>query len=275
MRIPICHHFWENGENARWLPQTFPVGKLESQIKNDYQALATAQPASKIYGEYTVFFDYRPAKDIFGRKIVPVSFAFYRNFPGDSLLARQIHQALAKAPTSQFWLDLPENSRPANPGRKTKKKPVKLLALLLAVILALGFFFFKSCAPKTQGPPEQAMPAQKAAVAAPNPPGGAQKAPVPLPAPAPPKNAPAAQISLPDICENPDLWQCLLKCPRAFVEKRCRGEIKVDFHDFRQQDEACRPAYGKLAPWSRSLPIFRESPSRAGRQALENFIFGR
>ena len=100
----------------------------------------------------------------------------------------------------------------------------------------------------------------------------------PLHKPAPPQIQ-SAQI-LParkppaDICQTPELWQSLLKCPRAFVEKRCRGETSADFRAFRQNDVACRPAYGKAAPWSRNLPVFREGASPEGRNALENFIFG-
>lgn len=281
MRIPICHQFWENGENARWMPQVFPVEKLEWQIKADYQALATRRPASKQYGEYTVFFDYRPAKDIFGRNIVPISFAFYKNFPNDSALARQIHTALANAPNSQTWLDLPDAAQPARPGKRGKKPYPKTIILILAAILALGIFL-KSCGSKNPPPAETAMPAHDASVpptagipanipAAQNAPQHRHpQSPTPtLPAPIPPNRQP-----LDDICKSPELWQGLLKCPRAFVEKSCRGETSADFRAFRQNDAACRPAYGKAAPWSRNLPIFREGASPEGRAALENFIFG-
>ncbi len=275
MRIPICHQFWENGENARWLPQVFPVEKLESQIKADYQSLATARPAARKYGEYTVFFDYRPAKDIFGRNIVPISFAFYKNFPDDPALARHIHKALANAPNSQIWLDLPCAARAAKQGRSGKKAYAKLIILTLAVILAFGIIL-KLSGSRNPAPAEKILPAPAASLpAAANIP-ATQNSPLHKPAPPQIQSAQILPARKPpaDICQTPELWQSLLKCPRAFVEKRCRGETSADFRAFRQNDVACRPAYGKAAPWSRNLPVFREGASPEGRNALENFIFG-
>lgn len=275
MRIPICHQFWENGENARWLPQVFPVEKLESQIKADYQALAAARPASKKYGEYTVFLDYRPAKDIFGRNIVPISFAFYKNFPDNPALARHIHKTLANAPNSQTWLDLPDIAGPAKPRKSGKKRYARLIILILAVILACGIIF-KLSGSKNLAPAEQPVPAPAASLTDTPIIPPAQNAPQHKPAPPQIQSAQTLPARKPpvDICQTPELWQSLLKCPRAFVEKRCRGDISADFRAFRQNDAACRPAYGKAAPWSRNLPVFREGASPEGRAALENFIFG-
>lgn len=285
MQIPVCHHFWKNGENAQWSPAAFPVPEIETRIKNDYLALAARQPAVGKYGRYTVFFDYRPARDIFGRAIMPISFAFYKDFPDDPQLANKIRAALAKTPNMQYSIDLPDAPRAAaEPACRKTKRPRFVAALVLLAALAwLFFFFFGSRSPDQTQQAAQKTGAAKAPAAAESGPlareqaslaekparqAAGQSGPVEQPV------AAAAPGEKNDICRRPDLWPALLKCPRQYVEMRCKGETTLVFREFRQENEACRPAYGKLAPWSAKLQLFREKAEigEADTRALERFL---
>lgn len=235
MRIPVCHHYWKDGQNAAWTPVAFPVPQIEEAVKNDYVILQKERPKWRKYGAYWVIFDYRPETDVFGRAIVPISFAFLPYNPEAEKLLPQVRARLKATPRERSYLDSPNSSPDA------KKRLVRTAAgfLILAALLALAPFFFRSQNKEESlavRPQEIKKPAPDAA-----------------------------------ICEN-YVW--LLTCPRLYVEKRCQNATNLDFREFRETEPACRPPYGRPEPWTPQIKIFREKPDPDIAKSLEAFIFG-
>ena len=74
-RFHIARHFWRNKENACWqITKNFPARLLEV-IKAEYSNLETEMPENRQYSHGTVFFSYKEAKDIYGRRIIEITAA--------------------------------------------------------------------------------------------------------------------------------------------------------------------------------------------------------
>lgn len=106
MKIQLAHHYWKNRENSVWNPSRFPRPEIEQEVKRTYSLLEEGRPKWRKYGDITVFFDYRPAKDVFGRDIVPISFAFVPGCIDPALCHKSLAEKLGKATVSQLELDV-------------------------------------------------------------------------------------------------------------------------------------------------------------------------
>lgn len=235
MRVPVCHHFWKDGQDATWQPASFPVPQIEEAVKNDYVILQKERPKWRKYGGFWVVFDYRPETDVFGRDIVPISFAFLPDSPEAEKLLPPIRARLKATPRESAFLVTPRES----PVVKKKLLPAVAVLIVLGALCALALFFFHS--------PKEGEPGEMIA-------GKAEKTP---------PNA--------TVCEN-YVW--LLTCPRLFVEQRCNNSTSLNFREFRESEPACRPPYGRPEPWTPQIKIFREKPDPAIAKSLEDFIFG-
>lgn len=139
MKIKLCHHYWQDTVNAVWRPQSFPYPKIEKELKQLYPILQEKQPVYHTFGNVTVFFNYRPGRDVYGRDIVPISFAFVPECENPEKCGKVIGEALEKADYDTLELDLPNL-----PGvKKTKKKYLffTVLGLGLAIVLASAMHF--------------------------------------------------------------------------------------------------------------------------------------
>lgn len=235
MRIPVCHHYWKDGQDAAWVPSAFPVPQIEEAVKNDYVILQKERPKWRKYGGFWAIFDYRPEKDVFGRDIVPISFAFLPDAPEAEKLLPQIRSCLKATPRDRAWL----NATRSLPVVKKRMLPILAILFVLAAFFALALSFFRS--PEKEVTPAAVRHDSK-------------------------KPAPDEVI-----CEN-YVW--LLTCPRLYVEKRCQNATDLDFREFRESEPACRPPYGRPEPWSTQIKIFREKPAPDIAKSLEDFIFG-
>lgn len=141
MIIKLAHHFWEKNENATWRPMPFPYPDIEDEIKKDYVFLEAKRPKWKQYGNITAFFDYRPAKDIYGRDIVPISFAFIANCKRPEACHSTIASRLANARTegTYFEVDIPE----ANLKVRSKKRNISgslKVSIMVLIVICLWLF---------------------------------------------------------------------------------------------------------------------------------------
>lgn len=106
MKILLAHHYWKNRENSVWNPSRFPCPEIEQEVKCTYALLEAGRPKWRKYRDITVFFDYRPAKDVFGRDIVAISFAFVPGCIDPEACHKSLAKKLAKAAVSQLELDV-------------------------------------------------------------------------------------------------------------------------------------------------------------------------
>ena len=140
--IRLAHHFWQDRANARWNPSIFPYPELENAIRQNYALFEAERPKWKQFGNVTVFFDYRPAKDIYGRDIVPISFAFVPDCVNPELCHKAIAARLSKASDQELEIavNLPEGSLRIPKKTKTPK-PVIWLCLALAFLGGIWLFW--------------------------------------------------------------------------------------------------------------------------------------
>lgn len=156
MRIPVCHHYWQDGQDARWQPAAFPVPEIEAAIKSDYLELQAKRPQWRKYGAFWAIFDYRPEKDVFGRPIVPISFAFLPDRPDAAHLLPQIKSRLAAAPRGCRYIEV-------QPPESGARRPHILAVFLICAVLAAGALLFLRSSPGTQGRQGEAMRQEEAA----------------------------------------------------------------------------------------------------------------
>lgn len=129
VRLPLSHHFWKNRENAQWFPANFPYPALEQEIKREYPVLASSRVPWKVMKGVTVFFDYRPEKDVYGRSIVPISMAFLPRCNDPAACARIILPLLAQTSNTATNLEVALPRRYLQEPRFSRK-------LVIAAILA-------------------------------------------------------------------------------------------------------------------------------------------
>lgn len=139
MKILLAHHYWQHNANAVWNPGRFPYPAIEDEIKKNYSLLEAERPAWKQYGDVTVFFDYRPGKDIYGRDIVPISFAFLPGCQNPAACVGPVMAGLAVASTSQLSMDV-ELPAGCLPIKRHYRLGVIVAACAMAVILAVWLF---------------------------------------------------------------------------------------------------------------------------------------
>lgn len=182
MKIPVCHHYWQNRENARWSPAAFPVPEIEARVKGEYPLLQKDRPPFRVYDRWSVFFAYKPDKDIYGRPICPMSFAFVRDCANPEKLSASIAPLLAQAAIDDARLTLPD------PSTGNKKRAITI-ALSAIFLLALWFFW-----PRAKPVESQPEPAAKIA----------------------PPDSPKS----PEICD-PAVLSALYLCPASYLKKYC------------------------------------------------------
>lgn len=74
-RFYIARHYWKDKENASWqIARQFPPELLD-KIKPEYSSLENKHPAYRQYNGGTVFFIYKEAEDVYGRKITEIAAA--------------------------------------------------------------------------------------------------------------------------------------------------------------------------------------------------------
>lgn len=141
MKIDLCHHYWKNRANAQWFPEHFPCPQIEHAVKREYPLLISERPRWKTWDGITVFFDYQPDKDIYGREIVPVSFAFLPGCVNPEACWQRVSPALAKAPRTSTSIDV---DIPAGflHTKQVKRKKTLLGFAVLACLCASLFWFW-------------------------------------------------------------------------------------------------------------------------------------
>lgn len=154
MKISLAHHYWQNKANATWNPARFPCPAIEDAIKQNYVALETERPVWRRYGDITVIFDYRPTKDIYGRDIVPISFAFV---PGRLISEKcrcQIAKILARTPETVTEIEAPDGCL-----AKASHRVMPVLAGAAALALIAAGFWLVGGAEKQEAMVPEAAPA--------------------------------------------------------------------------------------------------------------------
>ncbi len=228
MRISVAHHFWQNNENATWCPTVFPAPEIESAVKSQYERLQTERPEWRKFGDYCVFFDYRPGKDVFGRIIVPISFAFLRYCRNPARSAAAIRPILAETPNeaTEIDVDLPWEE---GAGRLWKQTPFSVKATLMTVaalsVAVILFMLFRPAEVPAPLPPVErdlAEPdAPKPAPPAEEDTPGSESAPAvqETQETAPPQEVPIPQG--PELCSRDDIIESLFVCPAIYVRAQC------------------------------------------------------
>ena len=226
MRLKVAHHFWQNNENATWYPSAFPFPEIEAEVKHQYERLQTERPQWKTFGNICVFFDYRPGKDIFGRTIVPISFAFLRNCKNPSRSAAAILPVLARTPhaVTEVEVDLPWEKKLLQ-SRSARPRRLKLI-LVPVLLLSAGLLWMElpsapegAQAPVAEVPaPETAAPHEKTAT----------DTPQVLPSPQEPPAAAGPRAAAPrqpeSLCTRNDLMEALYLCPSVYVRQQCQSD---------------------------------------------------
>lgn len=138
MEIRLAHHYWKNGANATWNPVQFPFPEIEGEIKKDYVKLETDRPKWRKYKNITVIFDYRPGKDVYGRPIMPISFAFVPDCSNPELCYDLVYGKLARASVDELGtqVDIPQRYT-----HKKKKKFALALVCIFCVSFLISFSF--------------------------------------------------------------------------------------------------------------------------------------
>lgn len=141
MKIRLAHHYWRDKTNATWSPERFPFPAIEDEIKKNYAILEAERPKWKQYGDVTVFFDYRPTKDVYGRDIVPISFAFVPDCRKAAQCCPDVLKRLRDAPVSQTEMELPDGR--FSIGKKKKLSGIFAVSVTLLSVIIIGIFFIR------------------------------------------------------------------------------------------------------------------------------------
>lgn len=139
MEILLSHHFWHDNKNAVWNPSLFPYPQIEQKLKESYVVLEAERPAWKKYDNITVFFDYRPGKDAYGRDIVPISFAFVPNCLNPKACQSVIAPLLCRITNNVTKIDL--DFPPESIYIPKVPKPISPLKIILVLSTLLPLFF--------------------------------------------------------------------------------------------------------------------------------------
>lgn len=263
MEILLSHHFWRDNKNAVWNPASFPYPRIEQAVKKSYAVIETERPAWRKYDNITVFFDYRPSKDAYGRDIVPISFAFVPECQDPESCRSVIAPILAKTPNNvlKLNLDLPSASYRSIDEAKHKSHLNIFIAAGVALILLIGgLFFIKDDKPAQK--PQASMgvnelPSPKDS--SPNEPDKDKKSSPeakgiegigkereedkgsPVKQPIEADKAQAKPVSIfADLCGNKDVEDALIRCPRKyFTEIFCKEGIvkKLSFARWLESEE--------------------------------------
>lgn len=247
MNIRLAHHFWQNNANATWNPEVFPYPAIEEKIKQNYSLLEAERPAWKQYGSITVFFDYRPAKDIYNRDITPISFAFLQNCRDPAACSKAIKPELSRASTNQLSMDV-ELPKACLPGQRFRSLPAIAALCVIAAALALwplirggdgkdespvslapvsrpearaddrGTQFTQT--PATPVQPEGATPDIEAKAAAP------ASAPASTAAESAPRTPYEVDSELQGLCDRPDIISRWKKCERLYFQDYCNISLE-------------------------------------------------
>lgn len=138
MEIRLAHHYWKNKENSVWNPARFPYPEIEQAVKQSYVMLEDERPKWRRYGDITVFFDYRPSQDVFGRNIVPITFAFVPGCIEPDVCWKLLAKKLASAPESILELDV---DFPDGAVSETRKKlPWRILGICAAIGIGIAIW---------------------------------------------------------------------------------------------------------------------------------------
>ena len=267
MLLKVAHHFWQNNENATWSPSEFPVPEIEAEIKKQYERLQTERPSWKTFGTVCVFFDYRPGKDIYGRTIVPISFAFLRNCRNPSRSAAAVLPVLAKAPrtATEIHVDLPweKTLLSARWGRA-----VLIPGLLLLLVAGVLFTMFMSNSDVPPSPPTQNMPSHENAAD-----DGKMQASPPRPAQA--ESAARQPVELrqpPSLCSREDLMESLYLCPSIYARHQCQsGSQRIHFETWLDKTDDSRCDLWKRS--SLKQYVKKDQPlSQKDRQLIDTFF---
>lgn len=228
MKVGLAHHFWKDKTNATWNPPQFPYPQIEQSLKEDYPRLARERPRWKQYADITVFFDYRPTRDIYGRDIVPISFAFLSRCNDPESCAAILSSPLSRANTHQLEMDvdLPEGCV-RKPG-----KMAGLLVMAVASICVVGVGIWLLTSGKGDAPQKPVVPAApEMATPEPTPPTPeqpTQMTPEPAKKPQPVQAAivPTPKPVLPSpLCEDPGVPAMLNQCEKLYFETFCAGQL--------------------------------------------------
>jgi hypothetical protein len=255
MRVAIIHHFWRNNEKATWVPDIFPVPEIEAAVKRQYTRLANDRPPWETFGEYCVFFAYKPSKDVFGRDTMPISFAFIKHCHDPERCAGIIGPLLQKTePPADFlevhlpWEEISQPMPFPKPKPAILKRPV--IGLLLTLILVLAtILVYKRDSNYRPGeigdntlnsleivlePAVSALPFQP------------DEEP---PVTALPLEVPKLASPDPD-CLPDDLAADLYPCPKEYANQRCQWQGPGTFDSFKKwvesktRHESCSRGYG-------------------------------
>lgn len=159
MKIRLAHHYWQNNESAQWNPKQFPFPDIEQELKGSYVILEAEKPKWKKYGNITVFFDYRPTKDIYGRAIVPITFAFVPDCRKPEVCQPVIARKLASATNSKLEIEV--SLPPGAVGeKKVKSKKNFIIAGICIALLLFILPFFKTG--KQRAPKKVIVPQDRA-----------------------------------------------------------------------------------------------------------------
>ena len=134
-KILLAHHYWKDGKNATWFPIKFPIQEIEVDLKSKYDYLQAEKPPYLTLENVTVFLAYHPSKDIFGRDIVPISFAFVKNCRNPEVVAKIILPQLQKSSVDQAELNVNIPIGTTNPLANFLSP--KKLCLVAALVLIL------------------------------------------------------------------------------------------------------------------------------------------
>ena len=217
MKIRLSHHYWQDRKNATWNPPQFPYPGIELEIKQAYPLLEVERPRYKVFGDITVFFDYRPAKDAYGRDIIPISFAFVEGCADPLLCAGAVLPALARMPESalEMDVDLPAGCLRAE-SRKLLVPALVGLGIAAALVGAWLLFAGKEETAQAPPPPPSVVESRETERAA------AEKESQEPPAESAPAPAESEEFG---VCDSEALPAKLWPCPRAFLEAYCAGTL--------------------------------------------------
>lgn len=251
MKIKLCHHLWQDKANATWFPKQFPYPEIEQEIKTEYPILQAERPKFKRFGELTVFFDYRPSKDLYGREIVPISFAFLPDCGDASACAKYILPTLSHSTStvSDIEVDIPQKYLHSSKAGVNKTLRKGALAIcIIASLLGVLIWSRDNNSPTNRNTnihsPAKSSSAQE------NTSGKIHQS---NSSPAPEmtlahsedtdriKDIPA-KSRIDQLCSNQQIKTSLFKCPKAFFDQKCTGNISksIRFSEWmKSQPELC------------------------------------
>lgn len=260
LKIPVCHHFWKDGEYAVWQPPKFPIPEIENRVKADYDHLQSDKPPYKTYGNYTVFFAYKPGKDIFGRNITAISFAFVKDCKSSYEFCPIILPILKKSSFDTTFLNIRRSifslHKLSHTSPTFKYSTATIIVILIIIIIvflqhkdinfsqAPDFSEKNNILPNIKLQPDDAFVIKPDII-----------------------NKTVAPICT--ISQELDLYPC----PRSYLEYYCGPwpEVNKSFKQWFEEAPECIQARRNL--FSENLPLFRKLPTPEYQKLVKQILF--